>query len=215
MVVREATEIAKIAFDRKDNVTSDVDALDPETIELILASAGLDDVVRMLNGSVKHHRYLGPLTARLVELGGQTSKGTDDDGQAYADAMRLQRRRLEQDPRSRHDLAMHPRTYGRPSRQLVTEADDWVTPMVEAEMARMSTDDLSALRHHVIMRVGRQHDIHPDFRPLLLRLATDERTLTCLASLEQGRNRRAGGQQIVPPGRRCRPVHRRGHERCR
>lgn len=189
MVVEKITEVTKIASGQQENAISAVGALDKETIELVLASAGLDDVARMLDGSAGYHRYLGLLTARLVELGGQISKGMADDGQVYADAMRLQRQRLEQDPGSRHDLAMHPRTYGRPSNLLITDADDWVAPMVEAEMELMSADDLATLRHHVIMRVGRQHDIHPDFRPLLLRLATDDRTLACLATLEQGQAR--------------------------
>jgi hypothetical protein len=126
------------------------------------------------------------LTARLIELGGRISKEGVDDGQAYAEAMRLQQRLLEQNPAARRDLAMHPRTYGRPSRQLTTDADAWVFPMVEAEVERLSARDLDSLRHQFIMRIGRQHDIHPDFRPLLLRFATDDRTLACLVSIEQG-----------------------------
>jgi len=186
-MVRETTEFAKMNSDRMGRTIPTSGKLDPDTMELFLASSGVNDVVRMLDGSRENLRFLGALTARLVELGGQMPHdGDPDDGHAYADVMRLQRRRLELDPSARHDLALHPRTYGRPSKQLTTESDDWVVPMVEAEIERMSADDLALLRQHIIMRVGRQHDIHPGFRPLLLRLSTDDRTLASLASVEQG-----------------------------
>lgn len=192
-MVGATPEIAKIAFGRKKRATSAVGMSDPQNIDLMLASTSLDDVVDMLEKSVEHHRHTGPLTARLVELGGQAQKdGVTDDGQAYADAMRLQEQRLQQDPKARYELAMHPRTYGRPATQLITEADEWVVPMVEAEIEQMSVEDLGTLRHHVIMRVGRQHAIHPDFRPLLLKLTTHDQTLSCLASVEQGQ---LAGQQ--------------------
>lgn len=152
-----------------------------------LASAGLNDVIRMFSESRKNQEDLiGPLTARLVELGDQTSHGNTDHQQLYSDSMRLQKQRLEQNPSWRRHFALHPRTYGRPPTHLITDADDWVVPMIEAEVEEMSADDLALLRHHMIMRVGRQHEIHADFRPLLLKIAIDDETLSCLASTEQG-----------------------------
>ncbi len=180
-------ETKTIAPCRQEDAALPAHGLDAGTLETVLASLSLDDAIRLLRGSAKEYQHcLGPLSARLIELGDQTSEGLADDNRAYADIMRLQRRRLEQDAPSRRDFAMHPRIYGRPARQLTTEADDWVVPMVEAEIGLMSADDRDALRDHVIMRVGRQHDIHRDFRPIVLGIATDDRTLACLASIEQG-----------------------------
>lgn len=161
---------------------------DREGVELFLASACVADVVRMIEAPGLNHRYLGPLAARLVELGGGFLNGTADvdDGQTYAHSMRRLRERLEEDPAARLTFATHPRTFGRPAKHLITGADDWVVPMVEAEVARLRRGDRAAFRHTVIMRVGRQHDIHPDFRPLLLRVATEDETLACLATAEQG-----------------------------
>ncbi len=162
--------------------------LDAGTIETTLSSLSLDDAIGLLQRPGHAYRHLlGPLTARLIELGDQTSKGLTDDNRAYAETMRLQRRRLEQDASSRRNLALHPCTYGRSARQLTTDADEWVVPMVEAEIEKMQRDDWDALRYHVIMRVGRQHDVHQDFRPIVLSIATDHRTLDCLASIGQGR----------------------------
>lgn len=183
----ETSELAGIGPGWQRLTAADLSALSPDSMELMLAAASLDDVVRLLDGIPGDHDAAGALTARLVELGGHPRKeGDGDQGQLYADAMRLQKQRLEQNAGGRHALAMHPRTYGRPTWQLVTEADDWVAPMVEAEIELLSADDLARLRHHLIMRIGRQHDIHADYRPLLLSMTTDDRTLQCLASIEQG-----------------------------
>jgi hypothetical protein len=186
---RETAAIADIGSRPPLLASSTVDEASPAATDL--AAIGLNDMMSMLEDVTHHPGRQGALTARLIELGGEIEDGTGDAGQAYREAMRLQGRRLAQDPSARRDLAMHPRTYGRPARQLVTEADSWVVPMVEAEIMRMSGLDLERLRENVIMRVGRQHDVHPDFRPLILRLATDDRTLACLASIGQGR---FGGQ---------------------
>jgi len=188
-MTEETPDLTAIRPGLQGQLTSPSDDLDPENIELVLASVDLNDMARLLEKTTGVNRYAGPLTARLVELGGHAPKdGSADGGQIYAETMRLQKQRLEQDPAARRELALHPRTYGRPARQLITEADDWVVPMVEAEIGQMSTDDLVTLRHHLVMRVGRQHDIHPDFRPLLLNLTTDDHMLQCLASVEQSYN---------------------------
>jgi hypothetical protein len=129
--------------------------------------------------------YLGPLVARLVELG-HDANGLDDTDrrQIYADTMHRLQVRLDDDPLVRHEFSLHPRTFGRPARHLVTSADDWVVPMVEAEAETLSCHDRSILGRNIVMRVGRQADIHADFRPLLLRLATEDHILGCLAKAE-------------------------------
>ncbi len=170
----------------KDNeeTTSPEMPEDPDALDAMLASSGLGDIARLAHRLTSDQsRYIGAVTARLVELG---CHDTAEDQQLYINVMRLQRERLEEDGAARRDFALHPRSYGRPSNHLITEGDDWVVSMIETEIETMSADDLASCRHHVIMRVGRQGDIHPDFRPLLLKMAMHDGTLSCLAAIETG-----------------------------
>lgn len=158
---------------------------DGTTGDLIVGSLGIEDVVRLIENAGSAER-LGSLAARLVELGGGHGNGaaSDDDGQMYANAMRRLEERLDADPTARHVLAKHPRTYGRPAQHLVTSVDDWVVPMVETAIGLLSADDKDVFCQTIIMRVGRQQAIHPDFRPLLLDVAKETRTLGRLATGE-------------------------------
>jgi hypothetical protein len=158
---------------------------DGATGDLILGALGIDDVVRLIEdaGSAE---YLGSLAARLVELGGGHANGAadGDNGQIYAHAMRRLQERLGADPTARQIFARHPRTYGRPAEHLVTSADDWVVPMVETAIGLMPSNDKDVFCQTVIMRVGRQQAVHPDFRPLLLDVAKEPRSLDRLATGE-------------------------------
>ncbi|MGI9435901.1 MAG: hypothetical protein ACR2Q4_13920 [Geminicoccaceae bacterium] len=156
-------------------------------IEQALSSAEIDDVVGMIEDTRSDCPDLGALAARLVELGHRAigSKNASHR-QIYADTMRLLRQRLEDCPLARHAFALHSRTFGRLEDHLLTSADDWVAPMVEAEIETLSPHDRSALRYTLIMRVGRQAGIHAQFRPMLLNLATEKATLACLATAGRG-----------------------------
>ena len=195
MLFREAATGG--ARGRRGDMTPASDGSPGPQVELALASASVNEVARKVDQAGARGRYLGLLAARLVELGEGSGNGLDaDHRQAFADAMRHLKRRLEGDPEARHVFVTHSRTYGRPAGQVITGADDWVVPMVEAEVGRLADHDKLILRRNVITRIGRQHDVHPDFRPLVLRLAIEDETLACLATAQQAPA--AAGEMIEP-----------------
>jgi hypothetical protein len=153
-------------------------------------------------------RLAGHLAARLVELGHNDAArmASNRDEGDYAETMRRLKTTLEGDARSRRTFATHPRSFARPADHPVNEADAWVVPMIERELRRLPASELTACRLALIGRIGRQGYLHPDFRPLLLRLGTEDELLALLAMAGKPIGGGAGPASAEhPPSRQMAP----------